>query len=539
MVNLCNLVTKYSHFSKVHDDVFVYIDRILENAYEIHTKQLKAKSDIDSLHRQLEEDRKKKINSHENNPTKTSAKKRRVRSVDTSLSEQKENISILEDSRFFPYKSDPETSSLAASVLEQNILDSEESFFAITQSPPRKEVLSPINASESQQLPVATVKPNFTSVSKPAGNILRASRLSRDFSSPDRSTRVRQQNTTGFSTPKAVPGKWTTTKQIAGSAGTPRREHTPSAVKRFHSLMDGTNRLRQTKLKFPETDNTQMKRKEAEPPANDDTLFSDFIVPTPPSVANKSKLLRSLRMKKQSTMVDSAGQDRPICKASSMVTIARRKENIAANIHPESHDDDYDIDQTFCPGAESFNRLDGEIAVKFKQEPKTQHNPPRTLSAPPRAVEPVAHLFDDNSEDADSPGVVIVPSKEETIISIAESQPVESNLFMPVLHGVREKCNEEESFGQAILSTKMKRNDKQGISPMMGSKVKPQGTTNGRMPHDLCSNCSKLYHFHTSCGVSDDTARSKLPRNCRSCRLAQLHSTPPGFWNPDFLPTQQ
>ena len=32
MVNLCNLLLKYDHFSKVEDDIFIYIDRVLENA---------------------------------------------------------------------------------------------------------------------------------------------------------------------------------------------------------------------------------------------------------------------------------------------------------------------------------------------------------------------------------------------------------------------------------------------------------------------------------------------------------------------------
>ncbi|KFB46939.1 AGAP004803-PA-like protein [Anopheles sinensis] len=211
MVNLCNLLVKYSHFSKVDDDVFVYIDRILESAYEIYNKQQKAKSEIDYLNKQLEEKRHRMVEIAERSPSKASAKKRKVRSVDSSFTELKENVSMLEDSHIFPYKSDPETSTAAASILEQNIIDSEESFFALTQSPPRKDMPACINSSESEQPAQQAINTCSTNVSKPSGNILRPSRLSNESPSPNPALRM-EPKSSGSSTPKAASGKWTAKK---------------------------------------------------------------------------------------------------------------------------------------------------------------------------------------------------------------------------------------------------------------------------------------------------------------------------------------
>ncbi|XP_058120332.1 uncharacterized protein LOC131291382 [Anopheles ziemanni] len=520
MVNLCNLLVKYSHFSKVDDDVFVYIDRILENAYEIHNKQHKAKIEIDYLNKQLEEKRHRTAEIAERSPSKALAKKRKVRSVDASYSELKENISVLEDSRIIAYKSDPETSTTAASILEQNIIDSEESFFALTQSPPRKDLPECLNTSASEQTAQQAMNTCSTNVSKPLGNILRASRLSNEFPSPDPALRM-EQKSTGSSTPKGASGKWTSKKQNV-TKGTPKTEQTPVTLKRFHSLLEG-NRLRQTKLYFADPEKPSVKKTVAELSTSDETLMNDFVIPTPPSASNRSKFLRSLRMKKQSTLIEgAAGQDRPVQRSNTMVNESKMKGG-----NPQTaNDDDYDIDQTFCSGAE------------IKKEPMTQPKSAK-LKHPMAKREDIAiQSTDINYVDEDSPGVVIVPPKEETIISIAESQPPENGLFMGTLHDVRAKWKDADAFGQSIITAKIKR-DKKGMLPTLGATVQPQCATFGRIPQGLCSECSKLYHFHTSCGVSDDTARSKLPRGCRSCRLAQLHSTPPGFWDPDFLPTQK
>lgn len=522
MVNLCNLLVKYSHFSKVDDDVFVYIDHILQNAYEIHSKQNEARSEIEYLNQQLEEKRHRMVEIAERSPTKASAKKRKIRSVDASLSELKENVSIMEDSRIFPYKSDPETSTAGASILEQNIIDSEESFFALTQSPPRKDLPAGINSSGvSEQSAQQATNTCSANVSKPLGNILRASRLSNESSSPDPALRM-EPKSTGSSTPKAVSGKWTSKKQN-GTKGTPKAEQTPVTLKRFHSLLEG-NRLRQTKLNFADPEKPPVKKTVPELTTNDETLMNDFVIPTPPSASNRSKFLRSLRMKKQSTLIEGAAdRDRSVQKSCTMVN-----ENKAKSDNPQTaNDDDYDIDQTFCPGAE------------IKKEPLTQPKPPQPQPHPMDKREDIAiQTTDDPYADEDSPGVIIVPPKEETIISIAESQPPGNGLCRGTLHDVRAKWKDADAFGQSIITAKIKR-DKKGILPTLGATVQPQYATFGRTPQGLCSECSKLYHFHTSCGVSDDMALSKLPRGCRSCRLAQLHSTPPGFWDPDFIPTQK
>ncbi|KFB46940.1 hypothetical protein ZHAS_00014952 [Anopheles sinensis] len=251
--------------------------------------------------------------------------------------------------------------------------------------------------------------------------------------------------------------------------------------------------------------------------------MSDFVIPTPPSASNRSKFLRSLRMKKQSTLIEGdTGQDRNVQKSSTVVNESRTK---SGDPQTTANDDDYDIDQTFCSRAE------------IKKEPMTQLKPAKLPHPMAKRQDAAIQTTSDNYVDEDSPGVVIVPLKEETIISITESQPPESGLIMGTLHDVRTKWKDADAFGQSIITAKIKR-DKKGILPTLGATVQPQCATFGRIPQGLCSECAKLFQFHTSCGVSDDTARSKLPRGCRSCRLAQLHSTPPGFWDPDFLPTQ-
>ncbi|EAA13190.3 AGAP004803-PA [Anopheles gambiae str. PEST] len=156
MVNLCNLLLKYDHFSKVEDDIFIYIDRVLENASEIYVRQQKAKRELECLEDQLAE-KQKQSNRCVLPVPRSPVKRRKVQSLDSPLSAQKENVSILEDSTIFPNKSDSDVSA----KLELNILDSEEPFFALTQSPPPaaapqspspRAILSPRNVSKTSPL---------------------------------------------------------------------------------------------------------------------------------------------------------------------------------------------------------------------------------------------------------------------------------------------------------------------------------------------------------------------------------------------------
>ncbi|XP_058065031.1 uncharacterized protein LOC131214714 [Anopheles bellator] len=151
MKNLCDLVLKYESFSNVDDDLFAYIDRILENAWEIHQRHDRATIELQKLEQQLPVQRERQaIWLEQANITVSPIRKRKRRSIDALLSARKENVSAVDDSTFFPNKSDPEASLVATPVLEQNIIDSEESFFALSQSPSKREPLSSKNERSHQ-----------------------------------------------------------------------------------------------------------------------------------------------------------------------------------------------------------------------------------------------------------------------------------------------------------------------------------------------------------------------------------------------------
>uniref|UniRef100_A0A182PNY2 Uncharacterized protein n=1 Tax=Anopheles epiroticus TaxID=199890 RepID=A0A182PNY2_9DIPT len=203
MVNLCTLLLKYDNFSQVEDDIFIYIDRVLEIAFEIHKKQQAAKRELESFENQLAE-KQKQLERYEPRVSRSPVKKRKVHSLDSPFSAHKENVSILEDSTIFPYKSDSDVSA----KLEQNILDSEEPLFALTQSPPAppapkspspRVVLSPRNGNKPS--PLRSRRLLFAEDQKTRKKILRESRFSKSFMSPELSSSV-EENGTIATTPK-------------------------------------------------------------------------------------------------------------------------------------------------------------------------------------------------------------------------------------------------------------------------------------------------------------------------------------------------
>ncbi|XP_049296071.1 uncharacterized protein LOC125770452 [Anopheles funestus] len=526
MVNLCSLLLKYNNFSQVEDDIFLYIDRILENTFEIHKKQTEASKQLAALEEQIAEKQKRLHTSVNLCHSPSPVKKRKVQSLDSSHTACKENVSSLEDSTFFPHKSDSDVSS----KLDQNILDSDEPFFALTQTPPTpaqpaREVLSPRNEPSPKASIVRAAKLLFVDEIKSPKKLAAES-----FPAVDRKPIV----------PSAVTptstSKWTGKKCKEKPESSNSAEHTPTGLKRFHSLAVGSNqRFRQGKLNFPRQ-NKHSPRNEPEHVVND-TMLSDFVVPTPPSVANKSKFLRSLRMKKQSTLISKGQSDRSATMESSVVKAhsTAGEENKSALLQ---HDETDDINQTYCPGVESINRIVKDISVKIKQELVSQ--PEKQLAAIKRTDYVTnQHQQSSNEHSISNEIILIPPPSQQSIVTVVESQN-ENNEFITELHNEQTKRTKETAgLGMSsTLSNNVQRTNTEfggpsdGINHLYNRNIE-------QLREAFCNDCMKLYKYYIARGVSNDAARTKLPRHCRSCRLALLHETPSGFWDPDFLPTPQ
>uniref|UniRef100_A0A182M1A3 Uncharacterized protein n=1 Tax=Anopheles culicifacies TaxID=139723 RepID=A0A182M1A3_9DIPT len=521
MVNLCSLLLKYNNFSQVEDDIFLYIDRILENAFEIHKKQTEANKLLASLEEQIVEKQKRLHASASARDSRSPVKKRKVQSLDTSAC--KENVSMLEESAFFPHKSDSDVSSM----LDQNIIDSDEPFFALTQTPPppvrpAREALSPRNELSTKPKPV---KHLFGDETKSPKKIICESRFTKRLNAVESSPGVEQKPT------PTSNSKWTGKKNIESPKSA---EHTPTGLKRFHSLADSNQRFRQAKLNFPR----QNKHSPVQEPehAVNDTLFSDFVIPTPPSVASKSKFLRSLRMKKQSTMLSKGQSEKEAAKDAS--PRAASSSTVGAN----NLDDDDDINQTYCPGIESINGIVKDLSVKVKQEPNSQQENRRHATKRQDYRANQQPTRNESKEDSESNEVIFVRApSQQSIVTVVESQH-ENDKFITEFHNEQAKrIKEEASLGlSSIPSGNVQQRTKHELgAPSVGAINHLYHRNMEHTGEGLCNDCMKLYKFHTTRGISNDAARSKLPRNCRSCRMAQLHHTPPGFWDPDFLPTPQ
>uniref|UniRef100_A0A182NNG4 Uncharacterized protein n=1 Tax=Anopheles dirus TaxID=7168 RepID=A0A182NNG4_9DIPT len=428
MVNLYNLLVKYSHFSKIDDDIFVYIDRILENVCELHKRQQRAESELKILEKQIAEKQKRATILDCKSPS-SPVKKRKAQSLESPRMAYKENVSALEDSTIFPYKSDPEVTMETPVEFEQNILDSEEPLFALTQSPPQREALLPRNEIAPRPSPLSLSPQRNKIGRKSPGKIIRNSRFSRSFISP---------HTNG--TPTAT-GKWTSKSKEEKL--TPSKERTPVGVKRFFSLMDGNDSFRQTKLNFFDP-NKSSPKSEPEQMVND-TLFSDFIVPTPPSVSNKSKFLKSLRMKKQSTLVTNQRDGETVEKtpptAASVFAIGGKGHTpISRNIDDDDAANN-DIDQTFCPGVESISKGTNDKPIKIKQEPVSQQRHQQALNHQTNnsSGRRYQQRQPQTSEDTDASEVILLPAaSQQSVISVFDSQQ-ENKQFMSALSEERTK----------------------------------------------------------------------------------------------------
>ncbi|XP_062561747.1 uncharacterized protein LOC134225579 [Armigeres subalbatus] len=432
-------------------------------------------------------------------------------------------------------RSDPEVS---ASILDQNIElpDTEDSFFALTQSPTVRDPLSPVKRQDEN---AAVTAPNKNSVKaelfpnkdesktevrdkKKKKSILSLSRFSSSFeTSPETSKQAEMLPMRQKTTPKhnmsrleqenvAPPlAKWTAKKPAPGTIGksdSMLRKTPTSSFKKDESLLNRT-RMRQTKLKFPDSLNKSLAD-------DDETYFEEFVVPSPTSVTtlSGSRFSKSAKKKEQSTFVAP-----PVAKTNT------------------TDDEDFDIDQTYFSEAEKDLTRPKQLVrpavptPRIKTEPTTQKTV--SLFAPKPAVD---------TQSSDTSSVLFVKPPSQDIITIEESQPNKKDLFMDA---IREETRKEDTARLSVLNVMgpSKRDVKKVELFPMKTDFKmfmkssgPQAVSNERR----CSNCTKQLQYLLNCGHTADFARTKLPQSCRECRLAQLHETPPGFWNPEFTPTQ-
>ncbi|XP_035789640.1 uncharacterized protein LOC118465457 [Anopheles albimanus] len=529
MMNLTQLLSKYSEFKEVNVDLFVYLDRLLENAFEIHKRTTAAEAELRKFERQLTV---WKQPGKASSPASSPVKKRKIRSTESSFSVRKENVSAVDDSHIFPCKSDPESSVCGSSVLEQNILDSEESFFASTQSPQKREVLavsseaSRNNASNRVSSPAVAVRISPPqSKGKWEGNLLRKSILGCSVATASAADEI-GSSPAASSSPTIAGSKWASKKIAIDKA--PKQEHTPVGVKRFFSLCESPNRLRQTKLAFTEAATNRAITKTVTPkkPIDDDSWMVDFVVPTPPSTGHKSKSIRNWKNKKQSTMVTKED----LSGTANKCAISLPGDATEANATSSRADGLSDIDRTFCAGAESNSRQPvSALTTKIKQEPPSQVAPITAFSESTKPNKD-APLSDVVSNEDISAIVLVHPSSQESIISLRDSQS--SNDDMAALKEQHRQHNQTSETAPNNSKTDSWDNAPKEVAHLRRSRSEqPSGDL-------LCVDCKSLFNFHKTCGKPVETIRLKLPKNCRSCRMFQLHHTPPDFWNPDFLPSQ-
>ncbi|XP_001660841.2 muscle M-line assembly protein unc-89 [Aedes aegypti] len=435
-------------------------------------------------------------------------------------------------------RSNPEVS---ASILDQNIdfPDTEDSFFALTQSPSRREPLSPVKI-QLENVPKTPPKKDPVRVDecKVAGSdkkkakksILSLSRFSSSFeTSPETSKQaamlpMRQKLATpkpkGQEQENLMPpvGKWTAKKTTPGSSGgkmdISMRKTPTSSSKKDGSLLNRT-RMRQTKLKFPDCMNKSFAD-------DDETYFEEFVVPSPTSTTALSgtRFLKSAKKKEQSTLIAP-----PKFKA-----------------RDTPGDEDFDIDQTYFSEAEKGLSRSKQFAHPVQPAPRIKLEPFTQKKSPSKSSKPSPVLAKD-SQDSDTSSVLYVkPPSQDEIITIEETQPNKTDLFMKA---IREERRKEDDARKSVLNVMgpSKRDIKKEelIPPRSDFNLlrKPLLKMPPAVPNERrCSDCTRQFQHLLNCGHSTDVARSKLPQNCRECRLAQLHETPPGFWNPEFTPTQ-
>ncbi|XP_065090081.1 uncharacterized protein LOC135711226 [Ochlerotatus camptorhynchus] len=541
------LIEKYEEHRKVHQKFLRLFNNIIETALCMQPLVSDVNTGYDDILKLLKTQSKPEPTS---TPPAPPHKRRKAHSFDSPST-----VVRTDDSPALRNRSDPEVS---ASVLDQNINlpDSEDSFFALTQSPSR-EPLSPKGPTSCLEENVPRTPPKregwfktdlFSGQDdgsktgevekKKKKGALSLSRFSSSFKmSPETSKQaellpVRQKLATPK--PKAVMeqenvappvGKWTAKKTTPGSArriDSSMRKTPTSSTKQGNSLLNRT-RLRQTKLKFPDSLNKSMTDE-------DETFFDEFVVPSPTSatVLSATRFLKSAKKKEQSSLIASHNVAK---------TTEKKSEPVTTKIKEiPDNDDDFDIDQTYFSEAEKDLTRSKPFARPFVPPPRVKVE--SVTQKKPKAPMLVGETQSDQESDTSSI-MFVKPISQEEVITIEETQPSKKDLFM---EAIREERRKEESARLSVLNVMgpVKRDDKQeSLFPVksdLSVLKKPMPST---IPNERrCTECTKQYQFLLNRGLPPDVACRKLPRSCRECRLAQLHETPPDFWNPEFTPTQ-
>ncbi|EDS42265.1 conserved hypothetical protein [Culex quinquefasciatus] len=524
------LMETFAEHRKVHDRFLEMFGTLFETAQSMKLLAADITSNYDALFLQL---RKQSTPVVEQPPQK----RRKAHSFDSPSTARPNATSTGRcvddaiDSSMVRNKSDPEVSTYSLLNQAIDLPDSEESFFALTQSPPTvREPLSPRRDLPGQADNVPSTPPKLDSTEKKRKkHNLSLGRFSTNFQmSPETNKQLQQLPVRQkMTTPKvkveqqenlAPVGKWTAKKSSTGvgrseSSAVLKRTPTSTGKDSTGSLLNRT-RLRQTKLRFPDNKSSAAD--------DDETYFDEFVVPSPTSFSG-SRFFKSMRKKEQSSLIAAAPPE--------------AKPRKAVKPAVDSDEDNFDIDQTYFSEAEKDLSRETKV-VRVKQEPSSQKKLTKSkiLALDTPALE---------QGILDASGVEIVkPPSQDNVITIEESQPTRNDLFM---EAIREEQRREQASRKTILdamgpptirkppefrsSPLRKFNTFGGVGPLVPKPAPP--------PERRCTECTKHTRILELRGLTPDEIRAKLARNCRGCRQAQLHETPPGFWNPEFSPTQR
>uniref|UniRef100_A0A1Q3F1U0 Putative nucleolar and coiled-body phosphoprotein 1-like isoform x2 n=1 Tax=Culex tarsalis TaxID=7177 RepID=A0A1Q3F1U0_CULTA len=565
------LMEKFTEHRKVHDRFLELFGTLFQTAESMKLLAADIKSNYDAMFLQL---RKESSPAVEPPPQK----RRKAHSFDSPAALRPDATSTGRcvddaiDSSMVRNKSDPEVSTY--SLLNQNIdlPDSEESFFALTQSPTVREPLSPRKDVSGQADNIQSTPPRpkpalqldqpedteSTKEKKRKKHNFSLGRFSTSFQmSPETNKQLQQLPVRQkMTTPKvkveqqenlAPVGKWTAKKNASTSVGRSesaaaaalRRTPTSTGKDSTGSLLNRT-RLRQTKLRFPDNKSSAAD--------DNETYFDEFVVPSPNSFSG-SRFFKSMRRKEQSSLIAAPPSSTATSNAAKdedddVFKSPEVKPRKTAKPVVDSDEDNFDIDQTYFSEAEKdLSRGAATKVVKVKKEPSSQMK---------KAKDKILAMDTPALEQGilDASGVEIVkPGSQDNVITIEESQPSRTDLFM---EAIREEQRREQASKKTILDAmgpppSAIRKPPESTHPFRSSPLRKFNTFGGGQlapkpapPQERrCIECTKHYRILELRGLTPDVILSKLARNCRECRQAQLHETPPGFWNPEFSPTQR
>ncbi|XP_053683512.1 uncharacterized protein LOC128733760 [Sabethes cyaneus] len=520
MINHDILFEKFCEHRKVHESFM----QLFGTLYETIIKMQALTTDVSRHYHDIFE----QLKMHHQTPPVASQKKRKANSIDSPTN----FVRTVDEPSTVRNKSDPEISS---SILNQNIElpDSDETFFALTQTPTRYP-LSPKGSADNDNIQhtpsrkhwiktdlcdtsaKGDQKPSESDKKKKKHN-LSLSRFSSAFqTSPETSKQIHQlpvrtkmitpqRTTTELQENLAPTGKWTIKKGTPGTISgiESNTKRTPTSTGKNGSLLNRT-RLRQTKLRFPDN----LNKSDTD---GDETYFDEFVVPSPTSFSG-SRFLKSVKKREQSSLIVEPK------------AIKNQKQ-------PDSSEDDvFDNDQTYFSEAEKC--LTRQTC--FPSRVKKENFPPKT--SPAVAIDPVLAKETEQNDaiDGDTSSVLFVKPPSAEVIVIEETQPSKKDLFMEAIHEQRRK---QEQSRQSVLNV-MAPTPSELLQTAFPKKAKSPTASKQPLGERRCDECTKHYDFLVHCGLPADVIRSKMARNCRECRNVQLHETPVGFWNPEFSPTQ-